>query len=159
MVDTVLGGWRVSGVQRYQSGTPLGVTCGQNLYGGGVARCDVNPGVPLLNPNWNAASGTSPYLNPAAFYQPPNGVFGTLAVYTPGLRNPWQLDEDAALSKTFKLGSEKRTAEFRASAFNVANRHLLGSLGTSITASTFGQFTNPQANLPRNVEFSLRFKF
>jgi hypothetical protein len=159
VVDTVLGGWRVSGVQRYQSGTPLGVTCGQNLYGAGVARCGINPGIPLLNPSWDPASGTSRYLNSAAFYQPPNGVFGSVGVYIPGLRNPWQLDEDVALSKTFKLGSEKRTAEFRASAFNVANRHLLGGLGTSITAATFGQFTNPQTNLPRNVEFSIRFKF
>ncbi len=158
-VDTFLGGWRASAVQRYQSGTPFGVTCGQNLYGAGVARCSVNPGVPLLNPNWNPAAGTSSYLNPAAFYQPANGVFGTLGAVVPGLRNPAQLDEDAAVSKTVKLGSEKRDLEFRASAFNIANRHLLGSVGTSITASTFGQFTNPQANLPRNVEFSLRFKF
>ena len=111
------------------------------------------------NPTWNPAVGTSSYLNPAAFYQPANGVFGTVGAYVPGLRNPLQLDEDAALSKTFNLFTEKRTLEFRASAFNVANRHLLGSIGTSITASTFGQFTNPQANLPRNVEFSLRFKF
>ncbi len=159
VIDALLGGWRASGVQRYQSGTPFGVTCAQNLYGAGVARCSLNPGVPLLNPTWNPAVGTSSYLNPAAFYQPANGVFGTVGAYVPGLRNPLQLDEDAALSKTFNLFTEKRTLEFRASAFNVANRHLLGSIGTSITASTFGQFTNPQANLPRNVEFSLRFKF
>jgi hypothetical protein len=159
VVNALLGGWRGSAVQRYQSGTPFGVTCGQNLYGAGVARCSVNAGVPLLNPNWNPASGTSSYLNPAAFYQPANGVFGTLGAIVPGLRNPIQMDEDVALSKIFNVGSEKRTLEFRGSAFNVANRHLLGSLGTNITASTFGQFTNPQANLPRNVEFSLRFKF
>jgi hypothetical protein len=56
--------------------------------------------------------------------------------------------------------SEKRNLEFRASAFNVANRHLLGTFSsTSITSSTFGQFTNPQSNQPRNVEGSLRFRF
>jgi len=159
VVDALLGGWKASAVQQYQSGAPFGVTCAQTLYGAGVARCSVVPGVPLLNPNWNPAVGTSSYLNPAAFYQPANGVFGTVGAVIPGLRQPWQMNEDVALSKIFRLASEKRTLEFRGSAFNLANRHLLGSIGTSITASTFGQWTNPQANLPRNVEFSLRFKF
>jgi hypothetical protein len=31
--------------------------------------------------------------------------------------------------------------------------------GANTTASTYGLFSNPQANLARNVEFSLRFKF
>jgi hypothetical protein len=48
--------------------------------------------------------------------------------------------------------------EFRGSAFNIANRHLLGGINTTVGNSAFGRFTNPQANLPRNVEFSLRFK-
>jgi hypothetical protein len=159
VADGLLGGWKVSAVQQYQSGAPFGVSCAQTLYGAGVARCSVNPGVPLLNPNWNPAVGTSSYLNPAAFYQPANGVFGDLGAVIPGLRQPWQMNENLTLSKIFRLGSEKRTLELRGSAFNLANRHLLGSIGTSITASTFGQWTNPQANLPRNVEFSLRFKF
>jgi hypothetical protein len=75
------------------------------------------------------------------------------------LRQPNQLNEDVALSKTWNLGSEKRTLEFRGSAFNVANRHLLGSLSTNVSSATFGQFTNPQTNTPRNIEFSLRAQF
>jgi hypothetical protein len=68
------------------------------------------------------------------------------------------MDEDVALSKLFKI-TEKKSLEFRGSAFNVANRHLLGGLTTGITSSTFGQFTNPQSNQPRNIEGSLRFKW
>jgi len=161
VLNGFVGGWRISAVQRYQNGAPIsiGSSCNQTLYGAGVARCNVVPGVPLINPNWNRNVGSSPYLNPAAFVQPANGVFGTTGVYFSNLRNPWQLDEDAALSKIFNLGSEKRRIEFRASAFNIANRHLLGTVGTSYGSSTFGEFTNPQLNLPRNVEFSLRFSF
>jgi Carboxypeptidase regulatory-like domain len=158
-VNSVLGGWRGSVVQQYQSGAPIGVTCGQTLYGAGVARCSLVPGVPLINPNWNPSVGTSSYLNPAAFYQPANGVFGTTGVYIPSIRNPWQLNEDVAVSKIFPLSGDKRTLEFRASAYNAANRHLLGSIGATVGSSTFGQFSNPQSNLPRNVEFALRFKF
>jgi hypothetical protein len=96
--------------------------------------------------------------------QPGTGVFGNVGAMVPGLHNPFQMTEDAALSKIFHLGGEKKTLEFRASAFNIANRHLLGGLynnnpNTSVTSSAFGTFANPQSNLPRNVEFNLRFEF
>jgi len=159
VLNAVVGGWQVAAVHHYQSGTPLGVSCGQNLFGAGAARCDYVPGQPLYNPNWDPKNPNSPYLNKAAFVQPANGVFGGVAAVISGMRNRTQLGEDMALSKTFNLSSEKRTLEFRASAFNIANRHLLSSLGTSPTSATYGLFSNPQANLPRNVEFSLRFKF
>jgi hypothetical protein len=159
VLDAVIGGWKASAVQHYQSGTVIGVSCGQNLYGAGSARCNYVAGQPLYNANWNPNDPHSPYINAAAFTQPANGVFGNLGAVVPGLRNPIQMDEDVALSKIFRFG-EKRTLEFRASAFNIANRHLLGSFSsTSITSSTFAQITNPQSNQPRNVEGSLRFRF
>src|SRR5262245_20208117 len=58
----VFGNWTVSGVHRYQSGNPIGIGCGQNLFGAGSARCSLVPGQPLLNPNWNRKDQTSPYL-------------------------------------------------------------------------------------------------
>ena len=157
--DAVLGGWKISAVQKYQNGAPLGVSCGQNLYGAGSARCNYVAGQSIYNPDWDPGNPISPYLNKAAFVQPANGVFGNLGAVVPSLRQPFQLNEDVALSKIFNLLSEKRTLEFRASAFNIANRHLLGSLNTTLTSSAFGTFTNPQSNLPRNIEFSMRFKF
>ncbi len=158
VLDAMLGGWMVSSVQQYQSGTPLGLGCSQNLYGAGVARCSINLGVPLLNPSWNPSSGSSSYLNKAAFFQPVNGVFGTAGAVVPGLRNPWQMNENVALSRIFKI-TERKTLELRGSASNVANRHWLTSLNTTVTSSAFGTFSNPQAELPRNIEFSLRFQF
>ncbi|MDQ6707132.1 MAG: TonB-dependent receptor, partial [Acidobacteriota bacterium] len=156
----VLGNWRASGVQHYQSGTPFGVSSGQNLFGAGNARANYVSGQPFLNPNFNPKDPTSRYLNPAAFVQPANGVFGNVPAVIPNLRQPIQLSEDVAISKDFPFGkTEKKSFEFRASAFNVANRHLLGGLNTGITSGAYGQFSNPQANQPRNIEFSLRFKF
>jgi len=76
------------------------------------------------------------------------------------LRQPSQLGEDLAASKNFQFGhNEKNSIEFRASAFNVGNRHLLGGLNTAINNSNFGTFSNPQSNLPRNLQFSLRVSF
>jgi hypothetical protein len=157
--DAVLGNWSVSAVHRYQSGTPISVSCGQNLFGAGVSRCSFVPGQPLLNPDWNPRDPNSSYLNKAAFQQPANMVFGDVPDVIPTLFQPPQLNEDVALSKTFPLGREQRNLEFRASAFNVANRHLLGGLTTGVTSATFGTFTNPQSNLPRNIQFSLRLSF
>ena len=92
--------------------------------------------------------------------QPANGVFGDVPAVLPWLRQPLQLSEDVAISKEFPVGhTEKKSFEFRASAFNIANRHLLGGLTTGITSAAYGQFSNPQSNQPRNIEFSLRFKY
>lgn len=162
VVNAVLGNWRASAVQHYQSGAPLQIVSNQDLYGTGpssVARPNYVPGQPLLNPNFNSKDPTSRYLNPAAFTQPANGVLGNVPSVIPSLRQPIQLGEDVALSKDFPIGSnEAKTFEFRASAFNVANRHLLGGLTdnnhNNITNGAFGLFSNPQTNQPRNIEFS-----
>jgi len=159
-VNAVFGNWRASAVQHYQSGNPFGVSSGQNLFGAGSARPNYVAGQSLLNPNFNPADPTSRYLNPAAFVQPANGVFGNVPAVLPWLRQPIQLSEDIAISKEFPVGhGEKKAFEFRGSAFNVANRHLLGGLNTNITSAAYGQFSNPQSNQPRNIEFSLRFKY
>jgi hypothetical protein len=160
-LNAFIGGWSVSAVHRYQSGTPISVGgCSQTMAGAGAARCNYVPGQPLLNPNFNPKDPSSPYLNRAAFAQPANFTYGNVPAVIPQLYQPSQLGEDVAASKSFKFGkSETNSIEFRASAFNVANRHLLGGLNTTITNSSFGTFSNPQSNLPRNLQFSLRVSF
>ena len=161
VLNAVLGNWNVSAVHRYQSGVPIAVSgCSQTLAGGGLARCSFVAGQPLVNPSWDAKDPLSPYLNRAAFAQPANFTFGDVPTRIAQLYQPSQLGEDVAASKNFPFGhSEKNLIEFRASAFNVANRHLLGSLNTAINNSNFGTFSNPQSNLPRNLQFSVRVSF
>ena len=160
ILNAFLGNWSVSAVHRYQTGNPMTPGCGQQVYNAGSARCNFVPGEPLYNPNWNPDDPTSTYINPKAFVQPANMTYGNLPAVLAQLRQPSQLNEDVAVSKMFRFGhQEARSVEFRASAFNVANRHLLGGITTSATSSTFGRITNPQSNQPRNVEFNLRFTF
>jgi hypothetical protein len=158
VTNFILGNWSISAVHRYQSGTALGVGCQQNLFGAGAARCVYVPGQPLKNPNWDSTVQTSPYLNRDAFMQPPNMTYGNLPSAIAQLRQPSQFNEDLAISKIFML-HEGVPLDFRASAFNAANRHLLGSLQTNINSQQFGQFSNPQSNLPRSIQFSLRLSF
>jgi Carboxypeptidase regulatory-like domain/TonB dependent receptor len=161
VLNAIVGNWSVSAVHRYQSGTPISIDgCSQTLAGAGTARCNYVPGQSLLNPNFDPKDPKSPYLNKAAFVQPANFTYGNVPAQIPQLYQPSQLSEDVAASKSFPFGrSEKNFVEFRASAFNVANRHMLGGLITNITNANFGTFANPQANLPRNLQFSLRVSF
>ena len=161
VLNGVIGNWSVSAVHRYQSGTSFGVGgCAQTLAGAGAARCNYVTGQPLLNANWDPRNPTSSYLNRAAFVQPANFTYGNVPAVIPQLSQPNQLSEDLAASKNIPFGKgEKNSVELRASAFNVANRHLLGGLNTGITAATFGTFSNPQSNLPRNLQFSVRVSF
>ena len=161
VLNAIAGNWIISGVHRYQSGVPISVGgCSQTMAGGGSARCSFVAGQSLVNSNWDPTDPLSPYLNRAAFVQPANFTFGDVPTRIAQLSQPNQLSEDVAVSKNFVFGqSEKNIIEFRASAFNVGNRHLLGGLNTAINNSNFGTFSNPQSNLPRNLQFSLRVSF
>jgi hypothetical protein len=161
IVNGVLGNWNVSAVHRYQSGSPISVGgCSQTLAGAGSARCNYVSGQPLLNDSYDPTNPNSPYLNRAAFVQPANFTYGDVPAVIPQLYQPNQLSEDVAASKNIPFGkSEKNNIEIRASAFNVANRHLMGGLNTTITNANFGTFSNPQSNLPRNLQFSVRVSF
>ncbi|HYP14600.1 MAG TPA: hypothetical protein VEQ63_11805, partial [Bryobacteraceae bacterium] len=161
VLNAIAGNWIISGVHRYQSGTPISIGgCSQTLAGGGLARCSFVAGQPLQNADWDPKDPLSPYLNRGAFVQPANFTFGDVPTRIAQVSQPNQLGEDLAASKNFLFGkSEKNIIEFRASAFNVGNRHLLGGLNTAINNSNFGTFSNPQSNLPRNLQFSLRVSF
>jgi len=161
VLNTIIGNWNVSAVHRYQSGAPISVGgCSQTLAGAGSARCNYVPGQPLYNDSYDPTNPNSPYLNRAAFVQPANFTYGDVPAVIPHLYQPNQLSEDLAASKNIPFGkSEKNNIEIRASAFNVGNRHLMGGLNTTITNANFGTFSNPQSNLPRNLQFSVRVSF
>ncbi|MCX6602565.1 MAG: carboxypeptidase regulatory-like domain-containing protein, partial [Acidobacteria bacterium] len=110
VADAVLGGWKVSAIHTYVSGTPLVVNCSQNFFGAGSnARCSFAPGVadgsvPLINPQWSSDKSVAfsvPYLNKAAFVLPPNMVYGDTPRRMNYLRTPWTINEDFALLKDF----------------------------------------------------------
>ena len=164
VANTVIGNWRISGVQRYQSGRPLRVVSGQNLFGaGGQPRASFVLGQPLRNPNFDSQTPNKPnnsYINPAAFRRPLNREYGDTPALIAQLRGLPLLHEDLSLLKNFYIGkSEARYFELRAAAFNIFNRHRLGGIDQNLDSSTFGRINNPQINSPREIQFGVKFYF
>jgi hypothetical protein len=181
-MDRVVGGWYVSTIAQYKSGTPTevygpcGGTAGDVLFGGchftGSARVNIVPGVSQTNKgHFNAL--TTPFWNAAAFSAVGPLEFGNEARSLASARGFASKDEDFTLGKKTKLFGERATMDFRASFFNIFNRHVFGvgngNLGsgpfipagapgcTGVFACGFGALNGTQA--PRSIQFALKLQY
>jgi len=165
----LLGGWQVSGVTFVQSGEPYSVF--RNSYDGpGVGDTFPKPydlvGDPAIaDPGFSQGAGADQayWFDPAAFREPPRGVFGRQARGT--IRAPGFQSWDIALVKTFPVGGTRRV-EFRAEAFNFPNHPNLGWASAADaynagfinpTAANFGRVTSKGGE--RNIQLGVKFLF
>ncbi len=166
LMNALVGGWQLSGLNQYSTGTPLGAigaSCNVPFSGGCYA--DYNPafkGSPRINGSYGSGSpkGTNPttYININAFRNPAPFTFGTTpATYASGLRNPWSLNESVSLAKRFNM-AEGTSLKLQADAFNLFNRTVFGGINTNITSSSFGTVSG-QTNSPRNLQFEAYIYF
>jgi hypothetical protein len=168
----VAGGWQLSGIYTYKSGSPLTITgTGCVVPGGGTCMPNYNPafGGPVrINGSYGrgqTAKSLVNYLNPAAFINAtntllyPNYTFGNVARTKPyGLRGPTSYDLDLSLKKNIKI-TENWNAVFDATAINVTNVVVWGPPAMNVgSPSTFGQVTSV-ANNSRDIQLSLRINF
>jgi len=160
VVDEIIGGWQVSVISRYHSGTPATISAagayptdyeisalvnllpgGTNNYGSFIN----NNGLPSMFAN------TSAYQN---YFQQAGGAVGTRAIVRlPGLTN-----FDISLAKSFKMPWEGHKLQFRAEMFNALNHvNFYAPVLDINSTSTFGQFQKDYG--PRVVQASLRYAF
>jgi hypothetical protein len=148
IVGKIVGGWSVSGIQKYQSGRPIHIEYdafgSSNPYyasDGFSFRPDVVPGVPLKNPAYSkscsgpATAGRRPcqfLINPAAFRIPKAGDFGNAPNLFSSLRMPAYINEDLSISKRTAL-FEGLDLQIQANAFNALNRTIFSSGGNAQT--------------------------
>jgi hypothetical protein len=140
LTNKLLGGWELSGIGAWQTGTPFSAYNGAanpdnaglgngvaSSAGAGQSYADV-----ISNPNQNIpqfdpASGFGPFIaNPNAFANPVGLTLGDAGRNS--LRNPGHWNIDMALFKHFKI-TESMAFEFRAEAFNIFNHVEYGPLG------------------------------
>lgn len=160
-VGHVLGGWGISGLISYSSGSPLTATtssvdpAGLGFLGASAAggRPDANG-----NPNIAAPHTVTEFFDTSVFSLVPNGDIragnsGRGQILGPGIER-W----DAAFMKNIKLPWETTGLEFRGEMFNAFNHTNFLGLGTSFTSpSTFGHVTT--VHDPRIVQLALKFNF
>jgi hypothetical protein len=143
ITSKILGGWQLSGVYRWTSGTPQGV--GFSIPGIGAANltgsADGNPNARIvLTCDPGAGYGDDPYaqFNTACFAPPQPGSDGAESARFFMRRSPIN-NLDASMSKTFG-GPKNLKFEFRVDAFNVLNHtQFTGFNGTA----NFTSLTNP----------------
>jgi hypothetical protein len=174
--NVILGGWEVSGVQRYLSGQPLSFGCATGIPGyGNCIRYDRVPGQSFssgrkINAAAPAGSPDNQYFNFGAFSDPnaPSRIqagggyrFGNLPRTTGEIRSYKYANEDLNINKRVHF-TERSDILLQATFLDVFNRHVFDRPDTSgiNNPGTFG-YTNP-ANLingPRSVQFLLKIEF
>ena len=183
-VSKALGGWQISGISQFQTGTPCSVAGPKDYVGVGL---DSNFGCGGVNGQYWVVNG-HPYIigkfaangaqdpnqwfattNPdrsSIYTAPPAGTFNTQLVrdliYQPGFQN-WNM----GLFKSFPM-NEKRGFQFRAEAYNVWNHpnwggNSGGGVDFNPTSPTFGKVTfkgsGSSGQGERNLQLALRFYF
>ncbi len=170
VVNNILGGWAISGIQKYESGQPQNVEIipqWGNLEGAdGFNTPNQVNGVPMQSAAYKSGHfdpAVDSMFNPAAFSMPCTFCVGTLTPTEAAVRNFPFLSEDFSLMKQWQL-NERFHLRFRADFFNAFNRVVFGSNnGAFANEPVFGQpgfgFVSGQTNYPRTIQFGLRLNW
>ena len=156
VASTIVGGWRISGIQTYASGLPMNI--GTNAVSFPIGEF-VNRATISTYKGWTLPySGKfdpfkDSYLQPQTFFPAQSSTsFGNATRYNPDFRSWPQFNEQVGVSRIFSL-KEKAHLEFRAEAFNVLNRTWFGPLGgaTTLGNPNWGKW-QAQANAARQMQ-------
>jgi hypothetical protein len=155
LLNTVAGGWEVSGLLRATSGAPITMSTGRDnsLTGNGYDRPDL-VGIAQLSTSRSRDQLISQYFNPAAFAANQTGKFGNSGrniLYGPGL-----MQTDLGLFKNFRI-REPLQLQFRAELFNAFNQVNLGNPNNLLTSPIFGRISD--AGAARIVQFGIKLNW
>ena len=168
IVNGLVGGWVMSGAQKYNSGgliqvvtpgNPLGTTLFSTATKAVRNNVDIRTGASFgdLDPN----NPNVRWFNAGAFSPAAPFTLGNAALYYNEFRNPMVAFENVGLSKkTVLFANEKNPVvlNFRADAFNLFNRTRFGGINGVIGNAAFGRPTGPQVGA-RAITMGLRISF
>jgi hypothetical protein len=173
MSGKLLGGWQISGITQFQTGTPCGIAVGNDYAGvgqDGSFNCggqlwvkggdteivhDIALNGASDNKYWFKTTDSSGNL---LWTQPAKGTFNNLAGSRNSIHNPGFINWNMGLYKKFAI-TEKTGLQFRAQAFNLFNHpNWSGANYNPTNLSTFGKVTGKTGDV-RNMQFSLKLYF
>lgn len=145
IANSLLGGWTVTAIQTYQSGTPITFFAGQDVAldgtGSGSQHAQLLPGesantVRISHPSRPAM--VAQYFNTAAFQDPSATPPGTYGNTSRGfITGPAYANTDASVLKTFALHSSLRF-QLRLESFNTFNQVNFANPSSNVSSSAFG---------------------
>jgi hypothetical protein len=155
VINSVFGGWNLTGIYTYQSGTPFSILSGVDNARTGTPnqRADLI-GDPVLSGDRTRAEQILRWFNTAAFTTNALGTFGSSGrniVIGPDFKSL-----NIGLHKNFAI-TESMKIQLRGEAFNVLNNVNLNLPNATVTSATFGRITS--AGDPRILQFAARFVF
>lgn len=161
-VDSLLGGWTLTGITSIQSGAPLTFVMGSDVAldgtgGGNYQHAVLAPNATVKDIGLSHTSRDAmirQFFNTAAFVPPRNVARGTYGNAGRGLiSGPASNTTDLAALKDFAL-REKWKLQFRSEFFNALNQVSLGNPNQRANASSFGRITS--AGSGRVIQFALK---
>ncbi len=178
-LDEIVGGWQASSIFTFHTGNPISCSS-TNQYNTNYdvsALCMLAPGISAVPSHTLQFDQTGvPSLfgntNVGADFVP--GYAGQVG-YRGIMRGLDNWDQDAAVSKSFRLPKEGYRLSFRAEAYNLFNHEIFSNPSLSISqlagtttaggfaafgSSTFGEIkTTATGYAPRVLQMALRFEF
>jgi hypothetical protein len=164
VLDAVLGGWELNGINTANTGLPVNIDYNPSSINDvtGISQSADYRGVALLRPNVSGSAASQStaqslltYFAGYTFTTPsPNAPFGNLgrnAFRVPGLEQ-WDLGVD----KNFFI-REGMKLQFWSEFFNVLNHTNFGVPNNVSTSSAFGTITTTYP--PRQIQFALKLVF
>jgi hypothetical protein len=149
VANVILGGWQLSGIYNFTSGSPLTFnTPGGTLGNGYGTRANIVGDLAVSNPDQNA------WFNKAALQAAPRLAYGTSAIGV--WDGPGAHSMDVNFSKRFML-SEEKYFQIRWEMFNMPNHVNLGNPGTTVGQGSTGKIFS--AGAARSMQLGLKFVF
>jgi hypothetical protein len=158
VVDGFIGGWSVSPILTFQSGTPLYIGLADPRLADGTQRPDVICSQLSTGIGYHAAAATGqPFLNASCFADPGDQIAGNTPRYFSHLRSDGIHNVDLSLSKEFTI-REGMKLQVRGEFFNFTNTPRFASPNTNFGDSQFGLVTSTLGS-PRHIQIGVRFEF
>ena len=164
LLSKVIGGWRVSNVLTYRTGTPFTVSssgASLNAPFNTQTANQVKPKVAI----YGAHAPGHHYFDPNAFAPVTTATYGNVGLYS--LRGPGLFRLDTGVRRVFDI-TERARLEFLAQAFGLTNTPQFGNPGSTVSNAAFsgGQVTNyggydtiTSAGGSRVLQFGLKLSY
>ena len=163
----LLGGWQLTGIQQFQTGSPMTVNSGVDNSRTGIGRDRAD----LTGQSFDRPAGADPlrqWFNTGAFRANALGTFGMVGKGT--LRGPSMVAWDMGAFKKIPIKGDRVFAQFRAEFFNIFNHPMFNNPSTTLTNGNYGRITQTLANAgntqgditsggPRIIQLALKFTF